>query len=1005
MKCSYALLTLSLCAGASAQYLNVTEGPPIRYNDTGYGLLNTRNTGMWDNGDTHASAWMDNGKELITYNDGTDPTPVSVTGVSALNFRNIGLTVMNAGDYTSLAHANTMDDYGGGSAVNVPNGWTDYRTWKTSGIAPYNGCVYLTVQRQEDYDTTGSPPNGIAQSVFNGFRNGSSTIVKSCDHGATWLNPWNSTPSAGGNPPQANQAMWYVGVRWYGNTLFSSGTYVLDSNGHNQRANNAGRTCATMARNWSANGGPTSDCGILWTDEGPAIAGFVPVTYCQDNTINCPATGRADNFTSGSYIYLTAMGAGDTNMGSYTNYYLARVPKSQIANTGAGAQYYEYWVGQPGGDISSSSNWSNTMIGAQPIINVTGFRSQIYWLDGVSSYVLVQDNAQGSFEFWIASNLTGPWIKTGYTKHDQAFAQGPSILMDTVTTINASPATVEFLIEYSGCADSNAEQDLYPEDQSYSSIFKQITLTASPTSAVTANAAAFSDFVPKSNLLVDLAFLPELGNTITDYSGNGNNATGSYTATHTLGSNYADGIWFNVENPGNSAVTGQYSVSVPVQVTGPFTLYVAYRKLQAPNNNECIVQGSSISICRSGTNRDDWLINVNGAVTEWSDSSTFNGVYYNTGYDGSWNMFVVNYNGTQVYTYNQYSIFRGPYPNIPGPSRLNASSFTLGGQGFSGEIARFLLYNTSHDGDAVRATANAVIADLSARKIYLARDVRSGEFVLDSQGVPFGAWSVRKLLTSWGFNPLVNLQNVTDGRFQDIGTDASGNLDATAVNNFCGSFLGNCVLAKWYDQSGHGNTLSINSLGAHAVHLTTCPPNNTYCFYDDGYESFATPNNNFFLYSFTVSANAVMAVDAAASNLWGTYMTFFDYESDPNTNPALFAPASANSSYKGIHWAHTGNGPDLPISNQTLFTVWSWFDSYTQSFFVNNTPLGAQTVANSSNEVRIQAYGFELGNINTIGGPYAAGWFSEAMIWDQAFSAGNIREISANESAYFGIGN
>jgi hypothetical protein len=100
---------------------------------------------------------------------------------------------------------------------------------------------------------------------------------------------------------------------------------------------------------WAWGGGTTVDGTITWTDAGPAITGFVPVTYCQDNTTSCPANG-ADSYTSGSYFYLTAMGAGDTGAGSYTDYYLARVSKTDFPLLDV--TKYQYWTGTSGGNIT-----------------------------------------------------------------------------------------------------------------------------------------------------------------------------------------------------------------------------------------------------------------------------------------------------------------------------------------------------------------------------------------------------------------------------------------------------------------------------------------------------------------------------------------------------------------------------------------------------------------------------------------------------------------------------
>ena len=999
------LLAITFCCvigvtGLSAQYLNVTEGPAIRYNDTGYPFLSGSYTGRWDNGDTHASAWMDDGFELITYNDGTMPIPVTITGIAPVApfYSNIGLTSMfQGGAYFSLSGVNRMADYGVSSQTNFPSSWTDDRTWKTSGIAPYSGCVYLTVQRQEDYDTL--PGGGVTYSVNNGFRNGSSSIVKSCDHGATWANFWNNSPSPDGNAPPGNHQMWRVGVRWYANTSHSAGDYVLDTHGHNQVANNTGVTGPSTPSWNAAPAGLTSDGSITWTDAGPAIAGFVPVTYCQDNSRSCPP--GADNFADGPYLYLTAIGAGDTGYGSYTNYYLARVSKSDFPSLDVSK--YQYWIGSPGADIFASGNWGNSMVGAQPILNVTGMRSQVYYLPGVNQYVLINDTAHGTFEFWIASTLTGPWVKTGYTVTSQDFAEFPSILMSTVYVPLASPPQVTFMIEYTGCAASDGGEQDYPLDHRYSSTFKTITLSESPFSAVTAAAASFGDSVPKAGLVADLAFLPELGNTITDYSGAGHTATASYTGTPNAGSNYSTGgVWFNAYNPGNDSITGSYTVTVPAQVTGPFTLYVTYRKLQQPQNNECIVSGTQISICRNGTNHDDWLITVNGATTEWSDGSVYNGQYYNTGWDGSWNTFIINYTGVDVYTYNQYTLFAGPYPVVPLSGGLAGSNLVLGGNNFSGEIARFLLYSRSMDSLEMFSTIDSIRSDLANRNIYLSRPVRPGEAVLDSQGVPIGAWSVRKVLSNWN-GPLMRVANLSSGASLDISADAYGNLDPLKISSFCGYLPNNCSPYLLYDQTGKGNTLAANFSFGHNPILTTCGSTGAFCIYDDGSGAFTT-QPNFFFYGFTGGVSAVMAVDQANSTPNSTFISLIDGVADPSATPALLAAVQGDGSNGIISWQRGGQSPfGIGISNKTLFTVFSWFDSYREHFILDNGSPPDSTISSSPTQVRFQAYGFQVGsgrNLSTASA--AAGYFSEVFLWDQSLSAGHVREIGRSESAYFG---
>jgi hypothetical protein len=255
----------------------------------------------------------------------------------------------------------------------------------------------------------------------------------------------------------------------------------------------------------------------------------------------------------------------------------------------------------------------------------------------------------------------------------------------------------------------------------------------------------------------------------------------------------------------------------------------------------------------------------------------------------------------------------------------------------------------------------------------------------------------------------VNLYNTNTATYQDIGFDGSGNLNASAITSFCGSPISNCYLYKWYDQSGHGNDLTINTIPTGGAILSTCGSH--YCFYLNGYASLMTGStvaSQFYLYSFTSAANAVFAVDATNSGTpsYGQYMTLYDFVSNPKNDPALWSPAVANSTYSGIHWDHNGSSSDVSITSGALSSMFSWWDSYYQNFELNGSYLPSTTVVTDPiriKQVRTQAYGFELGNIGASGGPYEAGWFSEVMLWPTGFSAANLIEIHKSEATYFGV--
>jgi hypothetical protein len=77
--------------------------------------------------------------------------------------------------------------------------------------------------------------------------------------------------------------------------------------------------------------------------------------------------------------------------------------------------------------------------------------------------------------------------------------------------------------------------------------------------------------------------------------------------------------------------------------------------------------------------------------------------------------------------------------------------------------------------------------------------------VLDLLSVsPTGAYSSRKLHSTYA-GAAMRVWRASDTQQQDIGFNASCDLDTNALLTFCAGT--NCVIAKWYDQSGNGNDL------------------------------------------------------------------------------------------------------------------------------------------------------------------------------------------------------
>jgi len=74
--------------------------------------------------------------------------------------------------------------------------------------------------------------------------------------------------------------------------------------------------------------------------------------------------------------------------------------------------------------------------------------------------------------------------------------------------------------------------------------------------------------------------------------------------------------------------------------------------------------------------------------------------------------------------------------------------------------------------------------------------------LLDSYGGAAAAYSVRRLSSTYT-GPLIEVERASDSTTQDIGYDANGDLDTTALATFCSGTT--CTVRTWYDQSSNGN--------------------------------------------------------------------------------------------------------------------------------------------------------------------------------------------------------
>ena len=160
-------------------------------------------------GDTpYFSAWLSNTAAANL----PVPAGLPIVGTSNDGINNVRVYQLDSFDWaSSTIHAtlvNAMTAYGTESSTNTPGGWWSYCSqiqlgspptsdsgqgcsWKSREPLARGGCIYLPIGRQVTAGTGADHD---------------STIIRSCDAGRTWSNPYtiatSGTPDANGDPPK-----------------------------------------------------------------------------------------------------------------------------------------------------------------------------------------------------------------------------------------------------------------------------------------------------------------------------------------------------------------------------------------------------------------------------------------------------------------------------------------------------------------------------------------------------------------------------------------------------------------------------------------------------------------------------------------------------------------------------------------------------------------------------------------------------------------------------------
>lgn len=284
-----------------------------------------------------------------------------------------------------------------------------------------------------------------------------------------------------------------------------------------------------------------------------------------------------------------------------------------------------------------------------------------------------------------------------------------------------------------------------------------------------------------------------------------------------------------------------------------------------------------------------------------------------------------------------------------------------------------------------------------------------GSLLLDLYPGAIGAWSLRKLRTAYGGNA-IRVRRASDNTEQNIGFDALGNLNTSALTTFCTGTNG--FVTTWYDQSGNNkNGLQISAISQPKIYdsvtgvLTqngkpTVSFDGTNDFLSCGFINGGTKPANFSAMNVSrlsniVSARNIFGSMNAAGNAAASYASFFGRS---NSKIAVSAGNSSNFSLYIFSESATNNTTSQQLNAQYYTNGNNFIDYYRNGIGQAMTfPIGQPGSTNSGSE--------EITSIGVVGASvtnYFIGDQQENIVYPSDQTSNRVA-IESDIKTYYGI--
>lgn len=258
---------------------------------------------------------------------------------------------------------------------------------------------------------------------------------------------------------------------------------------------------------------------------------------------------------------------------------------------------------------------------------------------------------------------------------------------------------------------------------------------------------------------------------------------------------------------------------------------------------------------------------------------------------------------------------------------------------------------------------------------------------------PEAAYSTRRLNGNYT-GAAIEVERSSDNTTQDIGFDANGDLDESALTTFCTGTTGK--VRTWYDQSETGGTGSGND----AVQTTH---GNQPTIYTGG--AIVKENGRVALdyqgsqslYSSSVSVAASMDVYHTTKKHTTTRQAWFAFDASSNTNYMRQESASSNiffSFSEGLNFSVVGSSPETNRLTHNLYNAHA--TSGAQEVRLNGVSLFTDTDTYSSTGISGLYIGVQNNGANDFNGKY-----QEFILYDSVKSTADRTSIESNIGDYF----